>query len=193
MVYFTEEENRSNIGEHFKMSDETFTTSVDAQRIARALVNFAREEGFVTGPVLIAPEAAAAEKELFVKMFAELPRHKGNMADGGLSGEQISSLFTFVFAKAAETAAQLYEGVADIHLSTEGMLSGNVPIAAGELLNDFSADQSFPDRCMTTFLDQNAEAPFSAPLLALFEALKWCYRLSFHIFWNYLEEQSNLK
>ena len=193
MVYFTKGKNSSNIREHFGMSDETFTTSIDAQRIARALVSFAREEGFVTGPVLIAPEAAAAEKELFVKMFAELPRHKGNLVDGGLSGEQISSLFTFVFAKAAETAAQLYEGVADIHLSTEGMLSGNIPIAAGELLNDFSADRSFPDRCAAIFLDMNAEAPFSAPLLALFEALKWCCRLSFHIFWNFLEEQSNLK
>ena len=175
------------------MSDETFTTSVDAQRIARALAGFAREEGFVTGPVLIAPEAAAAEKELFLKMFAELPRHKGNFVDGGLSGEQISSLFTFVFAKAAETAARLYEGMTDIHLSTEGMLSGNIPIAAGELLNDFSTDQSFPDRCTTAFLELSAEAPFSAPLFALFEALKWCFRLSFHIFWTYLEEQSNLK
>ena len=175
------------------MSDENFTTSQDALRIAHALADCARDGGFLTGPLVTAPELAEAEKSLFLRMFAELPRHSAGIVDGKLSEEQLTSLFTFVFAKAAETAAQFYEGVSEIRLDTEGMFSGHIPIAAGELLNEYGAELDFPSRCMEVFMELASETPFSAPLYALFEALKWCYRLSFHIFWNYLEEQSNLK
>ena len=102
----------------------------------------------------------------------------------------MSSLFTFVFAKAAETAAQIYEGVTDIELETEGMLSVNVPIAAGELLNSYGAELDVPDLCMARFVELSQEPDFEEPFLSLFEALKWCYRISFHIFWEYLEQQN---
>ena len=172
------------------MSEENiFTTSFHAQKAARIIITAARDRGFLDGPLATAPELGEIEKKLFLKMFSALVS-EGKVSDGALSGVQMSSLFTFVFAKAAETAAQIYEGVTDIELETEGMLSANVPIAAGELLNAYGAELDFPEVCMTRFVELSQEPDFEEPFLSLFEALKWCYRISFHIFWEYLEQQN---
>ena len=171
------------------MDDSTFTTSIPARKAAVCIINAARERGYINGPLITAPELGEIEKQLFMKMFAALPG-SDRISNCSLETEQMSSLFTFVFAKAAETAAQLYEGVDKVELDTEGMFSLSVPIAAGELLNNYSADLDFPSVCMEHFLELSQEEDFSEPFYSLFEALKWCYRISFHIFWDYLEQQS---
>lgn len=171
------------------MDDSVFTTSIPARRAAICIISAAKERGYIDGPLITAPELGEIEKRLFLKMFAALPG-SDKITDCALSSEQMSALFTFVFAKAAETAAQLYEGVDDVELSTDGMFSLSVPIAAGELLNNYSADLDFPSVCMEHFLELSQEEDFSEPFYSLFEALKWCYRISFHIFWDYLEQQS---
>ena len=169
--------------------EHTFTTSLHAQKAARAIVMLARERGYINGPLATAPELGEIEKNLFLKMFAAL-RANEKISDCSLTGVQMSALFTFVFAKAAETAAQIYEGVSNVELETEGMLSVNVPIAAGDLLNSYGAELDFPDICMARFVELSQEPDFEEPFLSLFEALKWCYRISFHIFWEYLEQQN---
>ena len=80
-----------------------------------------------------------------------------------------------------------------MELDTDGMFSLSVPIAAGELLNNYSADLDFPSVCTERFFDLSEEEDFSEPFYSLFEALKWCYRISFHIFWDYLEQQTEIK
>ena len=171
------------------MDDSTFTTSIPARKVAVCIINAARERGYINGPLITAPELGEIEKQLFMKMFAALPG-SDRISNCSLETEQMSSLFTFVFAKAAETAAQLYEGVDKVELDTEGMFSLSVPIAAGELLNNYSADLDFPSVCLEHFLELSEEEEFSEPFYSLFEALKWCFRISFHIFWDYLEQQS---
>ena len=172
------------------MEEATFTTSIPARKAAVCIINAAKERGLIDGPLITAPELGEIEKRLFLKMFAALPG-SDKISDCQLSPEQISSLFTFVFAKAAETTAQLYEGVQEVELDTDGMFSLSVPIAAGELLNSYSADLDFPAVCTERFFELSEEEDFSEPFYSLFEALKWCYRISFHIFWDYLEQQSN--
>ena len=171
------------------MDDSTFTTSIPARKAAVCIINAARDRGYINGPLITAPELGEIEKQLFMKMFAALPG-SDRISNCSLETEQMSSLFTFVFAKAAETAAQLYEGVDKVELDTEGMFSLSVPIAAGELLNNYSADLDFPSVCLEHFLELSEEEEFSEPFYSLFEALKWCFRISFHIFWDYLEQQS---
>ncbi|MBO5790876.1 MAG: hypothetical protein J6S54_00215 [Lentisphaeria bacterium] len=171
------------------MDDSTFTTSIPARKAAVCIINAARERGYINGPLITAPELGEIEKQLFMKMFAALPG-SDRITNCSLETEQMSSLFTFVFAKAAETAAQLYEGVEKVELETDGMFSLSVPIAAGELLNSYSADLDFPTVCLERFLELSEEEDFSEPFYSLFEALKWCFRISFHIFWDYLEQQS---
>ena len=174
------------------MEEATFTTSIPARKAAICIISAAKERGLIDGPLITAPELGEIEKRLFLKMFAALPG-SDKINDCQLSPEQISSLFTFVFAKAAETTAQLYEGVQEVELDTDGMFSLSVPIAAGELLNNYSADLDFPSVCTERFFDLSAEEDFSEPFYSLFEALKWCYRISFHIFWDYLEQQTEIK
>lgn len=171
------------------MDTSTFTTSIPARKAAICIINGAKERGFIDGPLITTPELADIEKQLFMKMFAALPG-SDRITDCALTTEQMSSLFTFVFAKAAETAAQLYEGVEAVELDTEGMFSLSVPIAAGELLNNYCADLDFPSVCLERFISLSEEEGFTEPFYSLFEALKWCYRISFHIFWDYLEQQT---
>lgn len=173
------------------MSETTFTTSIAARKAAVCIINGARDRGYIDGPLITAPELAEIEKQLFLKMFAALPQN-GKISDCALSSDQMSSLFTFVFAKAAETAAQLYEGVEKVELDTEGMFDLNVPIAAGELLNNYGADLDFPSVCMERFIELSQESDFTEPFYSLFEALKWSYRISFHIFWDFLEQQNKI-
>lgn len=172
------------------MNDDNtiFTTSLSARKAAAVIVTAARERGYIDGALNTAPELGDIEKKLFLKMLTNLPA-SGKVEECSLTGIQMSALFTFVFAKAAETAAQIYEGVDNIDLEVEGMLSASVPIAAGELLNTYGAELDFPDVCMARFIELSQEPDFEEPFLSLFEALKWCFRISFHIFWEYLEQQ----
>ena len=165
-----------------------FVTSIPAQAAARCIIETARSLNLLDAPVAVSNELAEAEKTLIVKMFKQMDEYMKSHGEE-LAPDVVSSLFTFVFAKAAETAAQLYEGVEEVELSTEGMFSLSVPIAAGELLNNYSADLDFPSVCLEHFLELSEEEDFTEPFYSLFEALKWCYRISFHIFWDYLEQQ----
>ena len=88
------------------MEEATFTTSIPARKAAICIISAAKERGLIDGPLITAPELGEIEKRLFLKMFAALPG-SDKINDCQLSPEQISSLFTFVFAKAAETTAQL--------------------------------------------------------------------------------------
>ena len=82
------------------MDDSTFTTSIPARKAAVCIINAARERGYINGPLITAPELGEIEKQLFMKMFAALPG-SDRISNCSLETEQMSSLFTFVFAKAA--------------------------------------------------------------------------------------------
>ena len=79
------------------MDDSTFTTSIPARKAAVCIIGAARERGYMDGPLITAPELAEIEKKLFLKMFSALPG-SDKITDCALTSEQMSALFTFVFA-----------------------------------------------------------------------------------------------
>ena len=85
---------------------------------------------------------------------------------------------------------KIARGFGDLSENAEYDAAANVPIAAGDLLNSYGAELDFPDICMARFVELSQEPEFENPFFSLFEALKWCYRISFHIFWEYLEQQN---
>ena len=94
-----------------------------------------------------------------------------------------SSLFTFVFAKAAEAVTNMFNHKEQTFEMT-GMFDGRVPLYADEAVTaDFKTSQ-FPAMCAANYLkftqDEADSLAGNDPLLLLFEALKWCFRLSCH-------------
>ena len=79
----------------------TFSRSVAAQAAAMTVIETAKKDGLLSGPVATAPELAESEKELFLEMFRKLAERQGTAAKS-LTSDEISSLFTFVYARAAE-------------------------------------------------------------------------------------------
>ena len=50
----------------------TFSRSVAAQAAAMTVIETAKKDGLLSGPVATAPELAESEKELFLEMFRKL-------------------------------------------------------------------------------------------------------------------------
>ena len=159
-----------------------FITSLPAQAAARCIIDTARSLNLLNSPVTVAPQLAETEKILFVQMLAALNEYR-KMHGDDLQADQISSLFTFVFAKAAEAVTNMYNHKED-KFDLTGMLDGRVPIYADDSITAEFKASPFPFTCAENYLQwvENDAAYLTDidPVLLLFEALKWCFRLSCH-------------
>lgn len=157
-----------------------FSRSLAAQSVALAMVGAAREGGCLNGALIASPVLAEAEKKLFLKMLARLSEHRTN-GRAELSTDEISSLFTFVSAKAAEAVTNMVNRQPD-NFELLGMMDGKVPIYADERLTGHFKKLTLAADCAQAYLDwhaaNSATLELFDPLLTLFEALKWCFRLS---------------
>lgn len=161
-----------------------------AREIANLLIGAAREDGYLEGPLAQIEELAGEEKKLFVRMIEALSRRRGLTGDE-LNDDEISSLFTFVYAKAAELVTNFVNGKMDENPSLDGMFDGKIPLYADDALVGFFKKCPWPTTAASAFLDFEIE-PGVDPLLALFEALKWCFRISEHLAVTHLEERGVL-
>lgn len=174
------------------MSDtdsSVFSRSIVAQQAALVVVECARERGFLNGPVESAPELADSEKKLMLKIFAAIAEKRKNDGDG-LDSDTVSSMFCFVFARAAE-AVTAYANRQPDEFSMLGLFDGKAPVYADERLTGYFKGLDFPGACAQSFWDwmHSGTAPAEAdPLLVLMESLKWCFRLSCHIAVCYLKK-----
>ena len=170
--------------------EHTFTRSIAAQQAAMVVVEAARKGGFINGPVFTAPELAESEKELILKIFSAVADKRKREGDA-LDDETVSSMFTFVFARAAEAVTN-FANRRPNEFSMMGLFDGKAPLYADEQLTGYFKKLSFAGDCAQNFWDwihSSAVSSDTDPLLALMESLKWCFRLSCHIAVSYLQEQ----
>ena len=154
-----------------------FSRSLAAQAAAKCVVETAVAHGLISGPVAISPRLAEAEKELIIKMLAKIRKHYGENS-GELHPDEVSSMFTFVFGKAAEAVTNMYNRQPD-KFELTGMLSGQIPVYAEDKITEVFKSSPFPAACAENYLNVSSQFTNSAdPVLLLFEALKWCFRLS---------------
>ena len=159
-----------------------FITSLPAQAAARCIIETARELELLDGPLTVAPELAEREKALFLAMFSAFEEHRKTHGEQ-LTEDEVASLFTYVFAKAAEAVTDLYNhqtGKVDF----SGMFGGPVPVYADDRITAEFKESRFPATCARNYLQWvTDDGPYLAECdrtLLLFEALKWCFRLSCH-------------
>lgn len=169
-----------------------FSRSLTAQGAALSVIEVARSAGYIDGPVAVTPALADSEKTLFCSMFSAV----GERRQGGnheLSPDEISSMFTFVFARAAEAVTNMFNRQPD-KFEIMGLFDGKVPIYAAEELTGYFKKLTFPTDCASAYWEwfHNQALPEGLdPILPLFEALKWTFRLSCHIAIVFEEQRFN--
>lgn len=160
-----------------------FVTSLPAQAVAKCIIGTARSLNMLEQPIAVSNELAEAEKTLVVKMFQKMDEYLKNHAEE-LSPDEITNLFTFVFAKAAESVTNMFNHKEQT-FDMLGMFDGRVPIYADDAITAEFKSSQFPALCAANYLEFTEEQADSLagydPLLLLFEALKWCFRLSCHL------------
>ena len=168
-----------------------FSRSLAAQAAAKCIIDTAVQLELLDGPIATAPELAEAEKELIIKMLAEVKR-RCDENNAVLEPDEISSLFTFVFAKAAEVVTNMYNNQEN-KFELAGMLDGKIPLYADDKITDEFKRSPFPFNCAQNYLEwfsvNNALLGDADPVLLLFEALKWCFRLSCHLAIEIVEDK----
>lgn len=159
-----------------------FVTSMPAQAAARCIIETARSLNLLDSPVAVSNELAEAEKMLIIKMFQKMDEYTKTHGEE-LLADVVSSLFTFVFAKAAESVTNMLNHK-EQHFDMTGMFDGRIPLYADDSVTAEFKSSQFPFLCAQNYLEftENCadELAGADPLLLLFEALKWCFRLSCH-------------
>lgn len=162
-----------------------------ANAVARAMIAAALQHGYLAAgeTVLTAPELAEAEKELFLRMFAELRKHLRESGRAALSEDEIASLFNFAFGKGAELAYNHLAGQKQ-EFDVAGMFQSRVALYVDDRLMNFLKSTTAAAELGGVFLDFQSANPGTEPILALFEALKWTLRIAAHLALKLMENWS---
>ncbi|MEG2075793.1 MAG: hypothetical protein RRY34_04745 [Victivallaceae bacterium] len=157
----------------------------DYTDVAQAIITSARENEYLLDELSLVPELAESERKLFIAMLGEIKNkfaaENSGEAPDELSADEIVSLFTFVCAKAAESICAWYLNQ-DMEFDPDGMFSGKVPLYADEeIVKHFSSLNLAADMANTFAEWSNEHLMLEVdPILPLFEALKWTYRIAAH-------------
>ena len=154
----------------------------NALLIGKVMISSAVGGGYFDGINLdLIEELAEEEKKFFIEMFRRLDRHRFETKRDNLTTDEISSMFSFVFARSVEAVADYTNGNKH-EFDFMGMFDGKIPFYSDDKLISFVKKSLFP-KCMAEgFLDFMSESGTELdPILALFEALKWTWRISQHL------------
>ena len=164
-----------------------------SKEIAKAMIARAKNDGYLNGPLVVIDKLAEWEKEIFVFMFKEVEKHLSRKKERMLSADEIVSLFTYIFAKSGEAVTTWYNDQ-KFTFDAHGMFDCKVPMYNDEKLLQYFKTVNLAANMADAFGKWNAEnANFAPkndidPILPLFEALKWTWRISINLTIDYLEE-----
>ena len=150
--------------------------------IGKAMIAAAVENGYFDGVNLeLIEELADVEKDVFIGMFRKLETYRMDCKRDELTTDEISSMFSFVFARSIEAVVNYYNNNAQ-EFDYMGLFDGKIPFYSDDKLTAFTKRSLFP-KCMAegflNFMTENGKD--IDPVLALFEALKWTWRFSQHL------------
>jgi len=164
-----------------------------SSQIAKAMIARAEDEGYLNGPLVVIEKLADWEKDIFVFMFKEVEKYLSYKKERLLSAEEIVSMFTYIFAKAGEAVTTWYNDQ-EFTYDAHGMFDGKIPMYNDEKLLQYFKTVNLAADMADAFghwSSENAglcEKNNVDPVLPLFEALKWTWRISINLTIEYLEE-----
>ncbi len=153
--------------------------------IARLILRAAKERNFLrAGELAQIPALAESEKLLFLRMFDEVRKFQEREGREELEAGEIVSMFTFVCARAAE-AVLAYVNGQKFEAEMMGLFDGKIPFYLDDRLGVWLRALDWPGEAASAFL--RAELGVATPILMLFEALKWTWRVTQHLVIEELE------
>ena len=164
-----------------------------SSQIAKAMIARAEKDGYLNGPLVAIEQLAEWEKNIFVFMFKEVEKYLSYKKERVLSADEIISMFTYVFAKAGEAVTTWYNDQ-EFTFDADGMFDCKVPMYNDEKLLQYFKTVHLASDMSDAFghwSSENANACSKNdvdPILPLFEALKWTWRISINLTIDYLEE-----
>ncbi len=162
-----------------------------ALQVAAAVVERAKESGFLNeGESLnVIAELSGTEKDFFIGLIRDLDRHLAAKEQPELSHGELSSIFSFVYARGCE-AASCYLAGQQWEPDKMGMFDGKIPFYADERFTGELKKCELPAVCGGAFADFDCAGAGVDAKLALLEALKWTWRLSVHFMCALREDAS---
>ena len=158
---------------------------------AKALVDKAREKGFIKGSLTVVPALVENEKLLFAFIAKSIREQVDSKDEEELEMQEVSNLFTFAYAKGGETAFNWHNG-SDFSISPRGIFEQAVPFAASREMIEYFNGKTLPEDMFQVFHLWHERNPAycaenaAHPLLPLLEALKWTYRIALGMGLEYL-------
>ena len=164
-----------------------------SSQVAGAMIARAEADGYLKGPLVVIEQLADWEKDIFVFMFKEVEKYLSYKKERVLSPEEVVSMFTYVFAKAGEAVTTWYNDQ-EFTFDGHGMFDGKIPIYNDEKLLQYFKTVNLAADMADAFGQWDSENRGICgknnidPILPLFEALKWTWRISVNFTIEYLEE-----
>ena len=151
-------------------------------KVGKAMLACAIDKGYFDGgEFMVIEELAEVEKNLFLEMFRRLEKHREYEKRNELTVDEISAMFSFVFARSVEAVVNYYNGNPQ-ELDYMGLFDGKIPFYCDDKLTSFVKRSLFPRDMAEGFFDFVAEnGENDEPALTLFEALKWTWRIGQHL------------
>lgn len=169
-----------------------FSSSLVAQEVARNVVDCGRRCGLLEQEIFVEPDWAVKEKALLIDVLKELYEYSRIHQD--LQPDEMSSVFTFIFAKAAEVITN-WVNKKEEKIRMQGLLDGCVPLYADDTITEEFKKSLFPSQCAQEYLMwSQARAQQIAQydsVVVLGEALKWTFRLGCHYAWKIVQREQN--
>ncbi len=164
-----------------------------SKEIAQAMIARAKADGYLDGPLAAIGQLAEWEKDIFVFMFKEVEKYLSRKKERVLSPDEIVSLFTYIFARSGEAVTTWYSNQ-KFTFDAHGMFDCKVPIYNDDKLLQYFKTLKLAADMADAFGKWSSEnADFCTennidPILPLFEALKWTWRLTLTVTIDYLEQ-----
>ena len=161
-------------------------------QIAQAIVTAACQAGYIVEdePMQSAPELAALEKTLFIKMFQAFKDHLQGAGRLTLTEDEIASMFNFAVGKGAEMAYNFMSNQKqDEHIN--GLFDSRISLYVDDRLMNFLKAEPIGAKLGGAFVDYSSENPEIDPVLGLFEALKWTLRITEHLTLKLIQRWGN--
>ena len=162
-------------------------------KIATAMIARAESDGYLNGPLVVIEQLADWEKDIFVFMIKEVEKYLSYKKERVLSADEIVSMFTYIFAKAGEAVTTWYNDQ-KFTFDAHGIFDGKIPMYNDEKLLQHFKTVTLPADMADEFGKWSSENAMLCekndidPILPLFEALKWTWRISINLTIEYLEE-----
>jgi hypothetical protein len=164
-----------------------------SKQIAEVMIARAQEDGYLDGPLVVIEKLADWEKDLFIFMFKEVEKYLSYKKERVLSADEVVSMFTYVFAKAGEAVTVWYNDQ-DFTYDAHGIFDSKVPMYNDDKLLQYFKTINLAADMADAFghwSNENADLCVKNnidPILPLFEALKWTWRVTINITIDYLEK-----